>query len=234
MQGQGPTTNSRKNAACSASSAIPKPRTSPTSGCMRFSIAARRARASPHRTAREVRISKSMGHVADAFSEKTLEKLPGHHRDRARALFDRRRQQRRQRAADPDRVRARADCHRAQRQSRQRQRAQGRARPARGDLSDQHRYRSDSAPVRAIARDDDRRGDRRGDFARAGCLLARADDERSAHRRARSARIPSAGARASRRRRHRVLGDVRARSDRRDLRSRRRAGRSRSSSARPA
>jgi amidophosphoribosyltransferase len=27
---------------------------------------------------REVRVSKSMGHVADAFSEKTLEKLPGH------------------------------------------------------------------------------------------------------------------------------------------------------------
>ena len=156
------------------------------------------------------------------------------HRHRPRALLDRRRQQRRQRAADSDRVRARADRDRAQRQSRQRQRAQRRARPARGDFSDEHRHRSDSAPVRAVARRVDRRGDRRGDFARAGRVFAGADDEGSADRRARSARLPSAGARASRRCGDRVLGDVRARSDRRDLRSRCRARRGRHRQRRPA
>ena len=60
----------------------------------------------------EVRISKSMGYVADAFSEKTLEKLPGHiaiGHVRYSTAGD---SKRRQRAADPDRLRARADCHR--------------------------------------------------------------------------------------------------------------------------
>ena len=107
------------------------------------------------------------------------------------------------------------------------ERAEGRARQARIDLPDQHRYRSDSSSVCAIAGGDERRGDRRGHFTRAGRLLARADDEGSADRRARSARVPSFGARAPRRRRHRLLGDVRARPDRRHLRSRRRARRGR-------
>ena len=43
-----------------------------------------------------VRISKSMGHVADAFSEKTLEKLPGTIAIGHVHLLDGRRQQRRQ------------------------------------------------------------------------------------------------------------------------------------------
>ncbi len=46
-------------------------------------------------------------------------------------------------------------------------------------------------------------------------------------RRPRSARLPAARARPSRRRRHRLLGDLRPRPDRRDLRPRRRAGRGR-------
>ena len=62
-------------------------------------------------------------------------------------------------------------------------------------------------------------------------LLAGAADQEPADRRARSARVPSAGARPARRRVDRLLGDLRARSDRRDLRARRRARRGAASSA---
>ena len=62
-------------------------------------------------------------------------------------------------------------------------------------------------------------------------VLARAPDEEPADRRARSARVPSAGARPARRRLDRLLGNLRARPDRRHLRARHRARRSRWSSA---
>ena len=150
----------------------------------------------------------------------------GPHRHRPRALFHRGRQQDRQRPAHSHRLRARADCHRAQRQSGQCERAEGRAGPPRLDLPDEHRHRSDSAPVCAIARGKQRRRDRRSDFARAGSVFAGVDDQGQADRGARSARVPSAGPGPARRRRDRLLGDVRARSHRRDLRARRGAWRS--------
>ena len=68
----------------------------------------------------QMRVSRAMGHVADAFDEQTLEKLPGTSGDRPHPLLDRRREQARERAADPDRLRARPDRHRPQRQPRQR------------------------------------------------------------------------------------------------------------------
>ena len=60
-----------------------------------------------------------------------------------------------------------------------------------------------------------------------GAFSLVADDKGSPDRRARPARLPAAGPRPPGRRRDCVLRNVRARSDRRDLRSRRRAGRSR-------
>ena len=174
----------------------------------------------------EVRISKSMGYVADAFSEKTLERLLRSYRHRTRPVFDRRRQQGRQRATHSHRLRARSDCHRSQRQSRQRDRAEGRARPARVDISDQHRHRSHSASVCTVARRVDRRSRCRSDFARARGVFARADDQGSAHRHSRPARISPAGARQAWRGGHRVFGDVRTGSDWRHVRARCRTRRS--------
>ena len=61
--------------------------------------------------------------------------------------------------------------------------------------------------------------------AGAGRVFARAAHQGSADRRARSARVPAADARPAGRRLHRLLGDVRARSDRRRVDPRHRARR---------
>ena len=89
----------------------------------------------------------------------------------------------------------------------------------------QQRHRSHAAPVRALEGADRRRRARRVDLAGQRRVLARAADEGPPDCGARSARLPSARARPARRRLDRVLGNLRARSDRRDLRPRRRAGR---------
>ena len=70
-----------------------------------------------------MRISRAMGHVAEAFDEAALESPARAHRHRPHPLLDRGREQAAQRAADPDRLRARPDRHRAQRQPGQRRRA---------------------------------------------------------------------------------------------------------------
>ena len=167
-----------------------------------------------------------MGYVADAFSEKTLEKLPGHiaighvrYSTAGDSKVDN---------AQPILI----DCAHGQiaighngnlvNASELKDELAGRGSIFQTSTDTEvilHLYaRSRAASTR--------RSDRRGDFQRAGCVFARADDEGSPHRRARPARIPAAGARPARRSRHRLLGNVRARSDRRDLRSRCRAGRS--------
>ena len=168
-----------------------------------------------------------MGYVADVFDERRCRELPGHLRDRPRALFDGRREQARERAAVPDRLRARADRHLPQRQPRQRARAARRARAAGLDLpatsSDTevvlHLYARSKA---RIGRGRARRIGRAG----AGRVLARAAHEGSPDRGARSARLPAARARPARRCLGRLLGNLRDGSDRRHLRARRRAGRS--------
>ena len=83
----------------------------------------------------------------------------------------------------------------------------------------------DPAPLRAVEGAKHRRCDRRVGGAGAGRVLARDADQGSADRRARSAWVPPAGARPSRRRRCRLLRDVRDGSHWRHLRARRRAGR---------
>ena len=97
--------------------------------------------------------------------------------------------------------------------------------PRRFDLPDQQRHRGGAAPLRALARAHGRRRAGRVDLAGQRRVLAGAADEGSADRRARSARLPPARARPARRRLHRLLRDLRARSDRRHLHPRRRARR---------
>ena len=72
----------------------------------------------------QVRVSRARWATSPTRSTKPrLAALPGTDGDRPRPLFDRRRKQARQRAADPDRLRARADRDLPQRQPRQRRRA---------------------------------------------------------------------------------------------------------------
>ena len=172
-----------------------------------------------------MRVSRAMGHVADAFDESALAGAAGASGDRPHALFDGGREPDQQRAAVPDRLRPRTDRRRPQRQSRQRARAARRAGAGRRDLPDQQRYRSPAAPVRAVQGAVGRGSADRVDYADPRRVFARAADEGSPDRGARSARLPSARARPARRRVDRVLRDVRARSDWRDLRARHRAGR---------
>ena len=146
-------------------------------------------------------------------------------RDRPHPLLDRRRKQAGERATVPHRLRARPDRGRAQRQPRQRARAARRAGPQRLDLPDRQRHRSHPPSLRAFEGRLGRRGARRVDRAGSRRLLARAPDEEPLDCRPRSERVPSARARPARRCLDRLLGDLRARSDRRHLRTRRRARR---------
>ena len=173
----------------------------------------------------KMRISRAMGHVADAFDERGARVPARAHRHRAHALLDRGREPAAERAADPDRLRPRPDRDRAQRQPGQRGRAARAAGPRRIDLPDQQRHRGGAAPLRALARAHGRRRAGRVDLPGQRGVFVRAADEGSADRRARSARLPPARARAARRRLHRLLRNLRARSDRRHLHPRRRARR---------
>ena len=173
----------------------------------------------------KMRISRAMGHVADAFDERSAGGAARPHRHRPHPLLDRRREPAAERAADPDRLRPRPDRDRAQRQPGERARAARPAGPRRVDLPDQQRHRGRAAPLRALARAHGRGRAGRVDLAGQRRLLVRAADEGSADRRARSARLPSARARAARRRLHRLLRNLRARPDRRHLHPRRRARR---------
>ena len=94
------------------------------------------------------------------------------------------------------------------------------------DLPDQQRHRGRSAPLRAIAGRHRRRRARRVDHAADRRVLVRDDHQGPPDRGARSARLPAAGARPARRCLGGDVRNVRARSDRRHLRARRRAGRS--------
>ena len=132
-----------------------------------------------------------------------------------------------ERAAVPHRLRARADRHLPQRQP-------GRTPTSCAtELVDQGSIFQSSSDTEVVlhlyarSKAAHRRGrDRRLGDAGAGRVLVPDDDQRSADRGPRSARLPAAGARPARRRVRRLLGDLRDGSDRRDLRARRRAGRS--------
>ena len=168
-----------------------------------------------------------MGHVADAFSEKTLEKLPGHiaighvrYSTAGDSKLDN---------AQPILI----DCTHGQiaighngnlvNASELKDELVKRGSIFQTSTDTEvilHLYArsraatSDEAIVEAISHG-------------AGRVFARADDQGPPDRRAGSARVPAARHRPSRRRRHRLLRNVRARSDRSHLRSRRRTGRSR-------
>ena len=174
-----------------------------------------------------LQMHKAMGYVADNFDEATIDAPGRHERRRPRPVFDGRRERAQERAADPHRLRARRDRDLPQRQSRERAGAARRRSSREGSI---FQTTSDTEVLlhlyaRSKARDA-RAGADRGGLAGAGRVLARAADEGSADCRARSARVPAADARPARRRLHRLLRDVRARSDRRRVDSRHRAGRS--------
>ena len=170
-------TSSKTNAASSASTATPKRPTSPISASTRCSTAARRAPASPRPTASASASSKAMGYVADIFDEATLAKLPGHRRDRPRALLDGRREQLSN--AQPILI----DCAHGQIALCHNGNLVNAASCASElvapglHLPDHQRHGSGPASLRAVEGADARRRARRGGFAGAGRVLARADDE---------------------------------------------------------
>ena len=167
-----------------------------------------------------------MGHVADVFNEETLADAARPSRDRPHPLLDGRREHARERAAVPDRLRARADRRRATTATSSTPASCATSWCAAGSIfqttSDTevilHLYARSKAPtvedalVESIAQV-------------SGAYSLVAADQEPADRRARSARVPSARARPARRRLDRLFGDLRARSDRRHLRPRRRARR---------
>ena len=122
-----------------------------------------------------------------------------HSRHRPHALLDGRRQQAVERAADPDRLRARPGRHLPQRQHRQRERSPRAPGSRRLDLPDQQRHRSRAASLRAVAGRIGRGCAGRVDHAADRRVLVRADHQGQPDRRARSARLPPAGARPARR-----------------------------------
>ncbi len=138
----------------------------------------------------------------------------GHDRHRPHPLFDRRREQAVERAADPDRLRARPGRHLPQRQHRQRQRSARAAGSRRIDLPDQQRHRGGAAPVCAIAGRLDRGRAGRGDHAADRRVLVRVDHQGQPDRGARPARLPPARARPARRCVGGDVGNLRARPDR--------------------
>ena len=173
-----------------------------------------------------LRASRAMGQVADAFNEATLAEAARAPGDRPHPLLDGRREQARERAAVPDRLRARPDRRRrttatsstrascATSWSATARSSRPAATPKSSCISTRarRRRRVEDALVESIAQV-------------RGAYLAGAADQEPADRGARSARLPAAGARPARRRVDRLLRDLRARSDRRHLRARRRAGR---------
>ena len=174
---------------------------------------------------RASRDARAMGHVADAFDEADASGTAWTPCHRSYAVLHCRRKPAGERATVPHRLRARPDCRGAQRQPRQRPRAARRSRRAGAIFQTSsdtevllHLYARSKAPSVEEALVD-------SDCADPGRVLAGAADQGSPDRGPRSARFPSAGARKAGRRVDRVLGDVRARPDWRDLRARRRAGR---------
>ncbi len=65
----------------------------------------------------QVRVSREMGYVADAFDGETLSHLPGTCRDRPRPVLHRGREQAVERTTHSDRLQSRADCDLPQRES---------------------------------------------------------------------------------------------------------------------
>ena len=166
-----------------------------------------------------------MGLVNDVFDDERARRAARRPRHRPRALLDRRRHRRRQRAADPDRLPPRADRARPQRQPRQRGDPAPRAGGGGLHLPVHLRHRGHPPPLRAqpprAARGRDRGQPLEGD----GRLLAAVPDPGRAGRRARSVGLPPARHRPARGRHDRLLRDLRARPHRRRVRARRRAGR---------
>ena len=144
---------------------------------------------------------------------------------RARAVLDGGRQPDCQRPADQDRVRPRRDRPLSQRQPDQRSRAEGLPRPQGPHLSDKQRHRSGVASLRPFAGADPRGCDRRVGGPGPGRVFPGAADQGPSDCGARPLRVPAAGGRRAWRRDRRLLGDLRARSDRCRLRQGRRAGR---------
>ena len=190
-------TSSRTSAASSGSSATPRRRTSPTSGLYALQHRGQESAGIASSDGAQIRVSKAMGYVNEAFNNETLAKLPGQHGGRPRPLLHRRREPARQRAADrrrqrPRPARARATTATWSTPASCATRSSARARSSRPAATP----RSSSTCSRGRARQERRGGDRRRHLAGARRLLVRHDDQGPADRRARPARLPSAGASA--------------------------------------
>ena len=175
----------------------------------------------------KMRVSRAMGEVAEAFDERRSAKLPGHlaigHTRYSTAGESKLEN------AQPFVI----DCAHGQIAVAHNgnlvnaQRAARRPRLERLDFPDQQRHRGHPPLVRALA--GGVRGRRAGRVDRADSrrVLARAPHQEPSDCGARSERLQAARARPPRRLVDRVLGDLRARSDRRHLRARCRAWRDR-------
>ena len=226
-----------RNAACSASSAIRKPRPSPRSACTRCSTAARKPRASSASTASGSTPSGALGLVGDTFSNAaTIERLPGIARHRPCPLFHHGETILRNVQPLFAELDARRLRRRPQRQPHQRPDPAPRTRPRRARSCQSTSDTEVILHLVARSRKRDRFSTASSRLSRAdrGRLFARRADQQEADRRPRSARHPPAGAGRTRRPPDPRVGDLRARHHRRELRARRRERRDRRHLARTA
>ena len=208
---------------CLASSDTRRPPISPTSASTRCSIAARRAPASPPPTARSSASRGRWGRWPKRSTSRRCRRCPATSRSGTPAIQPRARANSRTRSRSSSTVRtARSPCATTATSSTPLELRDELVRN--GSIfqtgSDTevilHLYaRSRAASVEEALERVDRAGPRR--------LLAGHADQEPADRRARSVRVPAARPRPPRRRLDRLLGNVRARPHRRDLRARRRA-----------
>ena len=187
-------------------------------------------RASPRATAAMIHTHHGMGHVADIFTPEVLGRLARRNGHRPHALFHRRRYGAAERAALFRRLQQGTHRGRAQRQHHQRRRAAPRTGTRRLHLPSLQRYRSDSAPGRAVARAHSCRRTARGAAATGRRVFTGLSGRGPHHGRARSAWIPPAGFRPDGivRRPHLLcfrVRNLRVRSDQRRLSGRCRARR---------
>ena len=166
-----------------------------------------------------------MGLVNDVFTERAARGAHGRPGHGPRALLHRGRHRGHERPALPDRVPPRAHRGGPQRQPRERDDPAPRAGGGGLDLPVHLRHRGDPPPLRAQPPRAAGGRDRGQPDQGHGRLLRPLPDPGRARGRARSLGLPAAGDRTAPRRAHRLLGDVRARPHRRQVRARRGAGR---------
>ena len=218
-------TPSTRNAASSASTAIPRPPISSTWACTRLQHRGQESAGIVSSNGKSLISHRGMGLVADIFSSDVINRLEGTARHRPQPLFHHRLDLAQELPAAGGRVRGRRIGARAQRQPGELRRTARAARDQRLAVSIILGQRSDHSSDRGVARADAGRARGRGAGAGARRLLAGGADRARDDRGARPVRLSSAGAGIAQRRADRGVGNLRAGPGARRLPARSRAGR---------